>query len=812
MTPYELKVQRVEQMCLFELSWGKGQQLTAQLHYPGRLTQLYQEWRRVYLSFYTSALRGRVAEQGSLVSSTVDWHGKLVQAEAALTYEFHRWLLSPELFNIRAQLAKMQDYATSTVDLFLTCSPLDVARLPWEAWEIGKEFASHARMRISRTPPNIRSESLFDRSRSRRKARVLVIMGDETGLNFQAERQAIAALKRKLDIEFVGWQPNKAIAQLQDEIRAALTDEEGWDVLLFAGHSNETELVGGAFAIAPKVSLSIQEIEADLVIAQKRGLKFALFNSCSGLNIAESLIDLGFSQVAVMREPIHNLVAQEFLIQFLQNLADYNDVHDSLLAACDFLNTKHKLTYPSAYLIPSLFRHPTSELFQLKPRGWKTEIARFLPTQKQAIALAGLALLSLPISIQNVLLQNRLLVQSAYRKTTNQLGAKSDPPLLLVQIDEKSIREAIRQGKIGNPKPLNRSYLASIIDKLVALNASVVGVDYLLNRPQVENDIILARSLQKGVARSQPTWFVFAALPDPVEGFLTALPEIANPNWTLQGNIRFFLWINVLAPQKIDKETVLPFAYLLALSHRLQRGQIDDLHRPQVNNSSSFLADLNRSIATETGKDFRSLFSPRSIRLPLTLISYKLEQRWFHPIIDFSIPPDRIYERIPAWKLLSEDASLPQLQQLDRRVVIIAPGGYAEAGISDGSDNFPAPPAIHYWRDPRTPPDLREKFTGAEVHAYMAHHFLTDRLVIPVPDLWVLALAGLLGKGLALLLAECRKSFKRHQYGIISGISIGYGIVSLQIYISAGILLPVLLPIAAVLIITLPFLEKKKLQ
>ena len=74
-----LKVQRIQQSCLFELTWGRGQQLSATLQYPEALTTLYREWQRVYLSFYKTALRGRVEATGSIAPPTVDWHAKLVR-------------------------------------------------------------------------------------------------------------------------------------------------------------------------------------------------------------------------------------------------------------------------------------------------------------------------------------------------------------------------------------------------------------------------------------------------------------------------------------------------------------------------------------------------------------------------------------------------------------------------------------------------------------------------------------------------------------------------------------------------------------
>ncbi len=812
MMPYRLKVQRVEQTCLFELSWGKGQQLAAQLHYPNRLTQLYQEWQRVYRSFYKSQLRGRVVEEGSLTAPATDWHGKLVQAEASLTYEFHRWLRSVELFDIRAQLARIHDSGTSngssTADLFLTCSPLDVARLPWETWEIGTEFASTARIRFCRTSPNIRAANYS--YIPRKKLRVLVILGDDTGLNFEVERKAVMALKQQLHAEFVGWQkakrghPEKTIAQLQHEIRAALTDKQGWDVLLFAGHSNETDITGGTIAIAPGVSLSIQELAGDLAIARERGLQFALFNSCSGLNIADSLIDLGLSQVAVMREPIHNQVAQEFLIQFLNHLAAYRDVHDSLLAACEFLKVKQNLTYPSAYLIPSLFRHPDADLLCLKRQGFRTIFETLLPSKKEAIALSCLTVLSLLLPVQNRLLEKRLVAQAFYRNVTRQIQANSEPPVVVVQIDEKSLRDA----KIADPKPLNRAYIASIIDKLTDLNARVVGVDILFDRHQSEgnNDRSLIQSIQKGIDRPQPIWFTFAAIPDEEEGWLKALPEIASPNWSWIGDISFIQWTSVLSPDRVDEDTILPFSYLLALANRLDRQFFEFIPTPKLNRSSALFLEVDRSLKKSTGQDIQSLLSRRSIRSKLTLFSYHFQQSWLHPIIDFSIPPQVAYDRVPAWKLLEANPETSELKNLDRRVVILAAGGYAEAGLEDGSDNFLSPAAVQYWRDR----DRRQEITGGEIHAYMTYQFMSDRLVIPIPDLWLLAIAILVSKASILILTDTQNKSKFGKLYILLYLITGYSLISFQVYISQGILLPIGVPIAAFLIVYLPRLIQEQ--
>lgn len=284
--------------------------------------------------------------------------------------------------------------------IFLTCSPIQLERLPWEAWEIGKELATTTTIRLARTPDTIRTKPIKEPRQGR--SRVLVILGDDTGLNFKNDREAVQGLSRIADIHFMGWQPGQNTTELLTQITRAITDRQGWDLLLFAGHSNEAAAIGGELAIAPGVSISINEIASQLLIAKQQGLQFALFNSCSGLSIAKSLIDLGFNQIAIMREPIHNQVAQEFLVRFLRSLAEYKDVHESLLAASRFLKVEKNLTYPSAALIPSLFCRPGQQLFRFRRFGWKECVRKWLPTRRQAIALSGLALLSIQIPVQDL--------------------------------------------------------------------------------------------------------------------------------------------------------------------------------------------------------------------------------------------------------------------------------------------------------------------------------------------------------------------------------------------------------------------------
>lgn len=781
MSSFRLKIWRIEQTCLFELSWGKSQQLTAQLIYPETLTTLYHEWRQIYLSFYHSALLARIEMSGSLAPPAVDWRARLVQAEAKLLAEFYYWLNSAELLEIRKAIAEQasskigssSSQAADLVDIFLTCEPLELARFPWETWEIGTATVNQV-IRIARTPANMRDETVQRPRRGR--MRILAIMGDDTEVDLHASQAAVQSLKNIAEVKFVGWRQKQTISDLKAEICREVADPQGWDILFFTGHSNETMLTGGELAIAPGESMMIREIAPQLAQAKERGLQFAIFNSCNGLSIANSLIDLGISQVAVMREPIHNHVAQEFLISFLQHLTADKDVHESLFLACQYLKLERNLTYPSAYLIPSLFRHPDAVPF--KSLSWRRSLSQWLPTRREAIGLSALILLSGFAPFQSWLLNNRVAAQSVYRQVTGQTGSSATPPVLLVQIDN----DTIQKQKISKIDPMDRTLLANVVDRLSALDAKVIGIDYLLDRTQPD-DRKLGQSVRATVQKN--AWFVFAVKENEGGDWSSVLPEIAKPEWSLQGDAWIPFWY--IRPLPWLDSSPPPFAYQLAIAHQKQ-----NFIRPSLQSQRPLQKEVIH---------IRQAEEQTRMRLhPLTAFSYRFNQRWLQPILDFSIPPSQVYDTVSARQLLEDPQAVLRsrgLSSLQKQIVVIVPGGYDGVGNMKGEDDFSLPAAIAYWRSQQMPINENRGFTGGEAHAYMIHHFLTNHLIVPIPDMWMILVAAILGKGATL------KWTKRPRF-LLLGLTMGYGLVCLQLYLTAMLLLPWLLPSIVLLTYTLP--------
>jgi hypothetical protein len=769
-------------------------------------------------------------------SSQTNWHARLIEAQARLMYEFHHWLRSAELYEIRAEMARAsREWGTvhaTGLDIFLTCDPIELARFPWESWEISNEFAAIATVRIVRVPINVSqppNQVSSPSQKQRSRARILAVMGDETGLSFQLDRMVVQSLYRLAEIKFVGWQPGRDVETVKREIVQAIADERGWDVLFFAGHSNETELSGGELGIAPGVSIAVSEIAPQLAIAKERGLQFALFNSCSGLNIAETLIGLGLSQVAVMREPVHNRVAQEFLVTFLKGLEQFKDVHEALLEACQVMKLEKNLTFPSAWLVPSLFCHPGAEWFRLQPFGWRQKLRRWKPNRLQAGALAAFLLLGLLPPKQNpvleYLLDQRVGAQAVYRHITGRIPPTNPPPVLLVQINDESIG---RDRRISTPHPINQSYMADVINRLNQLNARVIGIDYAFDRPakNESEEQALRQAIQNSVR--DRTWFVFMFDRNNSSTLITSSrSELVKGNWILQG------FTNPPAPNRVAMPYaglpgvscfLCPFTNTLSIAHLARQDNLVNLPSPNLNNQGDFQKELMSFLEKESSKNpkLAQLQEQHTPQFAQWIYLNFNKLPWFNPITDLSIPPGSVYNRLSSWRLL-EDQSL-ELPDLSQQIVIVASGAYVEAGIDEDKDYRELPSASRYWQSQNISTNATtfpagssqnstsriNRYTGGESLAYGVHHALTQRLVVPIPDILIVGCAGLLGKGV-FLLRKRQQGRQRDQYFLfkVFASTLLYGFFALELYVSAAILLPWLLPSAMFWISALPSIKGK---
>ena len=134
--------------------------------------------------------------------------------------------------------------------------------------------------------------------------------------------------------------------------------------------------------------------------------------------------------------------------------------------------------------------------------------------------------------------------------------------------------------------------------------------------------------------------------------------------------------------------------------------------------------------------------------------------------------------------------------------IVIISANYSEAGVfKQGEDSFAQPAAIRYWLQQSSQTKQRETYTGGEVQAYAVHHFLRDRYVVPIPDSWMILLS--LSSG-AILVGFWQPRSRRQVYILLSTSLSLYALASIEIYISGGLLLPIVFPAIATIVYCVP--------
>jgi hypothetical protein len=749
-----LEVWRIDNTCLFKLSWGKGHSLDARILFPSSLPKHYQDWAEAYHTYYSKGLhRGRVTVVGKVAATPINWETRLNFTQSQLINALRDWLRGRELFEIRRVLSEAAQ-GNSPINLLIQCQDdpklpeenFSLAKLPWEC--LGKELGDRTPIHVLRTT----HQRPFVVKRSRRsKLRILAIFGDDTGLSFTAERAAIEKKLRPIaDVQFEGHNisPKMSGVNLKAQIKQAIEDPLGWDILFFAGHSDDGW--GGEVMLAPGYSALIDEFEEALKIARDQGLQFALFNSCKGCAIAEKLIAYGLSHVVVMREKVVNEVAQVFFQEFADRLANLEDVQTAALGAVKDLASRAQehYQYPSAYLVPSVYAYSGVQPLKPPPLNWRVMLARLRPSRREAIVLIALAIFSCQTGIQYTMIDRRQLTQAFLLDIVHlTIPEKSTlkPPILLVKVDDNSLNA---KGVIDKD-PLDRGYMASLVTQASRLKAPVIGIDYVFkdnNRPrQIELSQALAEAHKHSrvILGASRTWG-------------TAYEKIIDPRIRVDGDID----VNVASNLKYE------YPVFFART-------IGDLQNPRMK-AIPFPQQILYQWNAFKSKDHR-LNPTNAYYHSITAMSAWIGQQWLNPWINYAISTDQAYEAISSQDFLELSDPISQ-------VLLIVP--------SEEFDKFKMPAVLNYHI-------AQEEMAGGEIHAYQLYNLLTHSLITPIPDLWMIGLAGIIGKLLLHWLQNLPidRSLSRRGWFVLTIIlpMFAYGL-SFWAYSIVSIIVPILFP------------------
>ncbi|MEG4595376.1 AAA family ATPase [Microcoleus sp. F8_C2] len=313
-------------------------ELTGNLPPAPQLPERYTQWRSTYRNLNLSVRLEKPKKQTTQVSITQP----CTDAAKVLKDSLNEWLNSETFRPVKEGLLKKLQ-PSEVIRLIIQTEEFQHQQFPWHLWEILLEDYTKAEVALSAPQ--------YDRvavpETPRKTVKILAILGNSEGIDVQADRAMLEQL------------PGAEITFIVEPERQELTDalwEKGWDILCFCGHS-ATEGKTGRIDINKTDSLTVGELKNAVRKAIERGLCLAIFNSCDGLGLARDLTDLHIPQVIVMREPVPDLVAQEFLKYFLKAFARGESFYLSVREARERLQAIED-KFPCATWLPVICQNP----------------------------------------------------------------------------------------------------------------------------------------------------------------------------------------------------------------------------------------------------------------------------------------------------------------------------------------------------------------------------------------------------------------------------------------------------------------------
>ncbi|NET86392.1 MAG: CHAT domain-containing protein, partial [Moorea sp. SIO1F2] len=254
------------------------------------------------------------------------------------------------------------------IRVLIQVEDIQLRRIPWHLWDIfdyyqKAEFAlwDLTHDRVERTVSSIIKD----------RVRIVAVLGSSYGINLGKDRELLEHLPNT-EITFL-IEPSRL------ELNRKLWDDKGWDILFFSGHSySQGDGKSGYIYTNQTDSLKISELKNAFKASIERGLKIAIFNSCDGLGLAQSLAELQIPQVLVMRELVTDRVAQKFLKEFFNSFLRGKSLYIAVREAREQLQGLEN-DFPCASWLPVLFQNP-AEL----PPTWNDLAPISFITQQQA--------------------------------------------------------------------------------------------------------------------------------------------------------------------------------------------------------------------------------------------------------------------------------------------------------------------------------------------------------------------------------------------------------------------------------------------
>lgn len=416
------------------------------------IVTVIEEWRETYSSLwkYTRVKVKKIVIDGSISKRQQD----CFTSASKIKEELNNWLLSESFRPIREKWLKNL-MPSEEIRILIRTTQMQLKKLPWHLWDLVDR--DYPKAEITLSLPQLEQTEVYQTSFRRDKLRILAILGDSEDINLEKDCQLLNNL------------PGAATTFLAQPQRQDINNQlwnQPWNILFFAGHSR-TEGDTGRIYINSEDSLTIAELRYALRNAVKNGLQLAIFNSCDGLGLACELQDLHIPQIVVMREPVPDKVAQEFLKYFLLAFSNKQSIYTAVRTAREKLQGLEG-DYPGASWLPIICEHPA-----IVPMSWNAPRISYTNCIKN-ILLASVLITASVLGIRHQGILQTWELQAFDTIMRQRPSEKLDSRILIVEVTNNDLQLPEQQQKTSS---LSDTALNKLLEKLVKLQPRTIGLD-----------------------------------------------------------------------------------------------------------------------------------------------------------------------------------------------------------------------------------------------------------------------------------------------------------------------------------------------
>jgi CHASE2 domain-containing sensor protein len=492
-----------------------------------------------------------------------------------LRARFNTWLRAEEFRPLREKWLERLS-PTEEVRVILQTENNQLQLLPWHLWDLLERYPK-AEIALA-SPTYDRVQKICTRNNA---VKILAIVGNSQGIDTEADK-ALLQQCSNADITFI-----------VEPQRRELTDHlwgENWDILFFAGHSSsQRNGETGRIYLNQTDSLTIGELKYALKKAIENGLQLAIFNSCDGLGLARELADLQIPQMIVMREPVPDQVAQEFLKYFLQSFAGGESLYQAVRQGRERLQGLED-RFPCATWLPVVCQNPA----QVPPTWEELRCAKqeenipstvTLPSRWgfKVPVLSSLAIAALVCGVRFLGVLQSTEISAFDQMMRSRPDEGIDPRLLVVTIDDDDLATQRQNGEVLKGTSISEKSLNKLLAKLEPYQPRAIGLDIYRDFPAEDKNLITRLKQSQnlvGVCKGSDTTVNIKGNEPPPE-----IPEenigfsdfVHDPDGVVR---RHLLFMN----QEATSLCAAPYALSLQLaSHYLQPLGIQPKFTPQGN-------------------------------------------------------------------------------------------------------------------------------------------------------------------------------------------------------------------------------------